>query len=81
MFNARMKSDVLGVAVVLSADGSINGGTLGGTLLCPFEFCLLKQVVISVMCSYYRHHSSISQSPLKSSGILYTLALSPFSLF
>lgn len=55
MFNARMKSDVLGVAVVLSADGSINGGTLGGTLLCPFEFCLLKQVVMSVMYSCYHH--------------------------
>lgn len=38
MFNARMKSDVLGIVVVLSVEGSNDGGTLGGTLLCPFCF-------------------------------------------
>lgn len=56
MFNARMKSDVLGIVVVLSVDGSNDGGTLGGILLCLFLFLVLKQVLMCVICSYYRHH-------------------------
>ena len=62
--------------MVLSVDGSINGGTLGGTLLCPFKFCLLKQVVMSLMCSYYHHlnqivtlHSSKSRSQIMAANV------------
>lgn len=35
MFNVRMKSDVLGIVVVLSVDGSNDGGTLGGHFIMP----------------------------------------------
>ena len=59
MFNARMKSDVLGIVAVLSNDGSNEGGgILGGILPCPFLFFVLKQMLACVICSYYRTISS-----------------------
>lgn len=63
MFNARMKSDVLGIVVVLSVDGSNDWGTLGGILLCLFLFLVLKQVFKCVICSYYRHHFKSLRPP------------------
>lgn len=40
MFHVRMKSDVLGIVVVLSADGSNDGGHFRGHFIMPlFIFC------------------------------------------
>lgn len=61
---------MLGIVVVLSVDGSNDGGTLGGILLCLFLFLVLKQVFKCVICSYYRHHIKFLKRPYSSINTL-----------
>lgn len=57
---------MLGIVVVLSVEGSNDGGHFRGHFIVPFLFYVLKQVVALVICSYYRTTNPTNPTNLSS---------------